>query len=404
MATESSSGETTAEQQIVLELLRHLRAHKRYPTREELRGVHPDKSTVLDALIKRGLLTEITSGTDNRLELRLTGLLTYGGDEAMVQVERFIRLLPVLAQVSREETKKFWSVEEIGSLAGEPPLEVSLTLSLFEPDLELAEAVGVEGDSGDWVTSLQFSPERIEPEWISNLLWQVNEVEGLGPSKRLSQLRVSGYRSLDQLNAQLDPLTVIIGANAAGKSSLFDLLAFISFAAENPLPPELDPRSVGKTLFYLGGPEALEFELHVARGVARPLRYRVKLSGPVGHPRVVSERLQSLHINNAEGRTLEAFTFLDFESGRGTLQDVTQVRHSPSPTPPWALPRNEFALRRALDPTFSTLNEFREYVSGWKFYAGFDVGMSSAIRRPVFTEPEPVLKEDGSNLSAVLFS
>ncbi|SEU30793.1 AAA domain-containing protein, putative AbiEii toxin, Type IV TA system [Stigmatella erecta] len=60
------------------------------------------------------------------------------------------------------------------------------------------------------------------------------------------------------------------------------------------------------------------------------------------------------------------------------------------------------ALRRALDPNWVTLNAFREYLASWKFYAGFDVGMASSIRRPVPTEPEPVLKEDGSNLSAVL--
>jgi predicted ATPase len=118
----------------------------------------------------------------------------------------------------------------------------------------------------------------------------------------------------------------------------------------------------------------------------------------MGQPRVVTERLKSLH-TDLEGRTTEAFTFLDFTNGRGILQSIWIG----APRPPWKLPPNELALRRALDPSYVTLNEFREYISGWKFYAGFDVGMTAAIRRPVFTEPEPVLKADGSNLSAVLF-
>jgi predicted ATPase len=252
------------------------------------------------------------------------------------------------------------------------------------------------------VTAIAFPPGGIDPEQNIRRLWQFEEEEGLDPSARLSSLRVSGYRALERFDAQLEPLTVIIGANASGKSSLFDLLALISFAAVNPLPPELDPRSIGKTLFYVGGPESIELGLQVTRGEARPLRYQVKLSGPVGHPRVVSERLESLQ-TDAEGRTSEAFTFLEFESGRGSLQSVVRVRETSSPPTPWTLPPNELALRRSLDPTYSTLNEFREYVSGWKFYAGFDVGMAAAIRRPVFTEPEPVLKADGSNLSAVLF-
>jgi len=403
MATESSSGETTAEQQIVLELLRYLRAHKLYPTVEVLRRSVPGKDSVVAELLSRGFLRTVAYRTGTYVQLTLAGFLKYGADEAKLQLERFMRLLPIFVQASRTDPHKTWSAQELGALTGVPPSEISLTLSLFAPDLPFASALDFEGGmEGDWVTAIDFPPEGVDPEQNTRLLWQFEEAEGLDPSARLSQLRVSGYRALEQFDAQLEPLTVIIGANAAGKSSLFDLLALISFAAVNPLPPELDPRSVGKTLFFVGGPESIELGLYVTRGEARPLRYQVKLSGPVGQPRVVSERLESLR-TDAEGRTSEAFTFLEFESGRGNLQSVVQVRRS-SPRPdPWTIPPNELALRRSLDPTFSTLNEFREYVSGWKFYTGFDVGMTATIRRPVFTEPEPVLKEDGSNLSAVLF-
>src|SRR5205807_9728609 len=40
--------------------------------------------------------------------------------------------------------------------------------------------------------------------------------------------------------------------------------------------------------------------------------------------------------------------------------------------------------------------------SAWRFYSGFEVSSSAAIRRPAQTEPEPALREDGGNLSAVL--
>lgn len=397
MGTESGSGETSVEQQIVLEVLHHLRSHKRSPLLEELKRALPDTGSVLDTLLERGFLRASQYRTGTRVEPTVAGLLKYGADEAKVQVERLLRLLPALVQASREEPRKSWSVEEIGSLAGESPFEVSLTLSLFAMDLDIGAGLEMGGEDGELVVAIDFGPEGIDPERITSRLWRFDEEEGLGPSARLSRLQVSGYRALDQFEAQLEPLTVIIGANAAGKSSLFDLLAFVSFAAANPLPPELDPRSVGKTLFHVGGPEAIELGLNVTRGDMRPLHYHVKLSGPVGQPRVVSERLVSLHID-PEGRTSEAFPFLDFENGKGRFQNVMHPRRPM----PWKLPPNELALRRALEPTFITLNEFREYVSRWKFYAGFDVGMTAAIRRPVFTEPEPVLKEDGSNLGAVL--
>jgi predicted ATPase len=301
----------------------------------------------------------------------------------------------------RREPEKAWSAEEISSLAGEPAFEVSLALTLFLPELPSAAEFFTYAPDTDLVHSLTLRKEGFDSEIITKRILELGEEEGLGPSARLSRLRVNGYRALDQFDAPLEPLTVIIGANASGKSSLFDLLALISFAAVNPLPPELDPRSVGKSLFHLGGPEAIELELHAVRGAARPLRYDVKLSGPVGSPRVVSERLISLHIG-PDGRESEASTFLGFKGGRGNVQSVRHIR-SGSQHQPWTLPPNELALRRALDPTLLTLNEFREHIASWKFYAGFDVGMAAAIRRPVLIEPDPVLKEDGSNLSAVLF-
>lgn len=403
MATESSSPETTAEQQLVLAVLHHLRSHKRFPTVDELRRQVPDQIyPLLEDLLLFELLREISTPQQaNRVALSLDWLLMHGADEAKVQVERFRRLLPILAQLHQKDPEKQWSAEEISSLAGESTFEVSLTLTLFARDLQIADVLIPEAANIDLMHALVFKKEGFESEKIIKRLMAYVEKEGLGTAARLSQLRVRGYRALDQFDARLEPLTVIIGANASGKSSLFDLLALISFAAVNPLPPELDPRSVGKSLFHLGGPESIALELHVARGAARPLRYDVRLSGPVGNPRVISERLTSLH-SEPDGRESEASTFLEFKGGRGIVQSIWHLRSGSQPQP-WTLPPNEFALRRALDPTLTTPNELREYIAGWKFYAGFDVGMAAAIRRPVFIEPNPVLKEDGSNLSAVLF-
>jgi predicted ATPase len=117
---------------------------------------------------------------------------------------------------------------------------------------------------------------------------------------------------------------------------------------------------------------------------------------------VDEEQLISVHISSDQ-RVWNAFTFLDFKGGRGQVQVASHLREGLPPPQPWKLPPNELALRRALAPTLVTLNQFREYVASWAFYAGFDVGMAAGIRRPVFTEPDPILKEDGSNLSAVLF-
>ena len=216
---------------------------------------------------------------------------------------------------------------------------------------------------------------------------------------RIELIEVSGYRPFSGFQAALGDLTVIIGANASGKSSFFDFLRFVSFAASNPLPPEIDPRSAGKMLFHAGDPERIRFALVVDHGESKALRYEVEIQGPVGTPRVVSERLSATELI-LPGED-ELFVFLDFQGGKGVVRDPVQLTLT---RPGWRVYPNELALRRALDPTLVTLSGFQRYVSSWRFFSGFDVSSSALVRRPVPSETAPTLAEDGSNLSAVLFS
>src|SRR5262245_17441878 len=187
------------------------------------------------------------------------------------------------------------------------------------------------------------------------------EFGDLGPF--IESIEVDGYRPFRDFRAAPGELTVMIGANATGKSSLFDFLRFVSFAASNPLPPEIDPRSAGKTLFHAGRPDRITFTIVVDHGGHSALRYEVRIQGPIGTPRVIRERLTTAE--PLAGET-EAFVFLDFQSGKGGVRDRNEgelIR------PAWSVQPNELALRRALDPTLVTLSGFQSFVSSWRFYS-----------------------------------
>ena len=51
----------------------------------------------------------------------------------------------------------------------------------------------------------------------------------------ITKIEIDGYRLLDSFTADFRPLTVVIGANAVGKSTLLDCLQMISQCAEQPL-------------------------------------------------------------------------------------------------------------------------------------------------------------------------
>lgn len=217
------------------------------------------------------------------------------------------------------------------------------------------------------------------------------------PHRLLTRIAIDGYRPFRRFAAEPGDLTVIIGANGTGKSSLFDFLRFVSRAVEDPLPPEIDERSSGKSLFHGSGPERLAFSMTLDLGQRLPLCYDAEILGPVGSPRVSRERVATVR-PLADGEK-EPFVFLEFKAGRGVVRDQQEKKLV---RPEWTLKANELALRRALDPTLVTLSQLQGVLAGWRFYSGFDVSTGASIRRPVPTEPEPMLLEHGGNLSAVL--
>ncbi|MCA1827402.1 MAG: AAA family ATPase, partial [Myxococcales bacterium] len=55
----------------------------------------------------------------------------------------------------------------------------------------------------------------------------------------LRELHVRGYRSLRDVSLELSPLTVVLGANGAGKTNLYQSLQLLSAAAQGGLAQSL---------------------------------------------------------------------------------------------------------------------------------------------------------------------
>lgn len=60
----------------------------------------------------------------------------------------------------------------------------------------------------------------------------------------LRRVRIRGYKSIAFCDVALEPLMVLVGGNASGKSSFLDVLAFLrdALAGVNDLPDLLPPR------------------------------------------------------------------------------------------------------------------------------------------------------------------
>lgn len=179
----------------------------------------------------------------------------------------------------------------------------------------------------------------------------------------LTGIENDGYRPFRDFTAEPDDLTVIIGANATGKSSLFDFLRFVSRAAQEPLSPEIDERSTGRMPFHGGTPERLSFSLMLDLGQWLPLAYEAEILGPVGRPRVPGSVWPRPNRCMPERRRRSSSS-----TSRGGGGVVRDQREKKLVRPEWTVKPNELALRRALDPTLVTLSHLQRLLSSRRFY------------------------------------
>ena len=212
-------------------------------------------------------------------------------------------------------------------------------------------------------------------------------------------LKIQGYRPFKDFSARLSPLEVIVGANGSGKSSLFEFLRFLRDSIYQEIPPEIVAGSIGQQVFHRPGPDKFWWSVEIDLNQPVTLYYQGELRGPVGRTHISFERVQTSKPIHA--MYTDPYLFMNIREGLGVIQnpETKKLEHQE-----WNLGKpNQLALSTITSPTLGTLYYLREFIAGWRFYSSFNIN-NPGIRESVLIEQEPALREDASNLSAVLFS
>jgi predicted ATPase len=218
-------------------------------------------------------------------------------------------------------------------------------------------------------------------------------------TKRIStfkKISVQRFRRLCNVELELRPLTVLIGANGTGKTSLLDVFSLLASSAQG---------SLSKAISDLSGLSAIitydrkqDLSLGISMGVAghEPLDYRLRLEVQ-GTGYVIAEENLSQQPDR-EARDPLSVQYIVSEWSYVEYLDPSSGGHV---RPTWEYNPLETSLSQV--PRTWKPEDFRRKLASCTFYHVLDVEPRSPVRLPQPMRPASLPGKDGEDLVSCLF-
>lgn len=196
-----------------------------------------------------------------------------------------------------------------------------------------------------------------------------------------SRIKVANFKSFDELDLELRPLNVVVGANASGKSSFLEIFKFLHDLAEHGLADAVSLQGGMEFLYRRGGsgPLRIEATFDEAR-----THYALELQLQVAGYEVVRERLSTEYKNGGSAEF---------------VREGSELRVQPDTE------KQLLELMSSGDIRFGSKESFLDQVwrmpRSWKEIAAFDLD-PKLPKRAVDVASSTSLAPDGSNLAVVL--
>lgn len=214
------------------------------------------------------------------------------------------------------------------------------------------------------------------------------------PEQRFLTVSVRGFRRLASVDLELRPLTVLIGANGVGKSSLLDALSILAGSAQGNLNAALSEMSGLAALMTYDGPNELGFGISMTVPGYEPLDYSLSLR-PQGAAYVIDR--ETLR----QKRQGYPHPFLHIDS-RGPDVKYFEVEQGKLVRPSWEHNPLESSLSQ-VPKLFRAPEEFRRRLASSTFYHVLNVEPRSPVRLPQVMRPAPLPGKNGEDLVSSLY-
>ena len=218
---------------------------------------------------------------------------------------------------------------------------------------------------------------------------------------RIEALRVRNYRALRDIEfKKLAPLTVLIGANGSGKSTVFDVFAFLSECFTEGLRRAWDRRGRFRELRSRDADGPIVIEIEYREKQASPLViYSLEIDEGDDGPFIAREHLRWKRAPAGEQTNL-----LEFKNGRGHAISETPLLYDAATALPRSPERTLASPEMLAVNTLGQLREYphatalREFVTGWHL----SWELVEDMRGVPDAGPKEHLSRTGDNLANVI--
>lgn len=206
---------------------------------------------------------------------------------------------------------------------------------------------------------------------------------------RFTRLKVDGFRRLRNVDLELRPLSVLIGANGSGKTSLLDVLSLLSASAQGKLGDSIRELGGFSSVLTVGAKlDGIALGLTLSRQATQTFQYDMFLASmgtgySVIHESLVEGRRRYIDSNGKKTSAPAASMGTQYRRRGETNSTETALSHN-TLTP------------RAL--------QFREHLISMVHYHALDVSQRAPVRLPQPVKPAALPGPNGEDLVACLFS
>ncbi|MBM4164899.1 MAG: hypothetical protein FJ222_10760 [Lentisphaerae bacterium] len=194
---------------------------------------------------------------------------------------------------------------------------------------------------------------------------------------KLTRLEIHGFKSIDGDGQSLDlgPVTVLLGANGAGKSNLVSFLRMVNFMTSSGLQTYVADQGFADSLVYFGSKTTMELSAR-------------------------------LHFEDGRAKDEYSFTLRRDATNRLFFQDETVTYHAAGQPTPQVRQlgggSKESQLSEQAKSGDMTCGVALALLSGCKVFQFHDTSATAKIRTEGYADDARYLRSDGGNLAAFL--